>query len=263
MQNAGLLKISGIDAKKLLQGQLTCDVEKATSSAAVFGAHCNPQGRILSLFYLWMQADAYYLFMPRNMVAIAHQALKKYAVFYKLTLEDVSDSMTVYGYQQPASTRVALPAPATRAIALQEEGDSLTDAAWKLANLQEGIPTLSPETSGKFLPHEINLPALSAIAFDKGCYTGQEIIARMQYRGKLKKKMCLAHITSATVPMLGADIYKDQQMVGHLVAYQEQAPQHYLVLIIIETAMLTETNFSWDEANHHAAHIHIQNETTT
>jgi hypothetical protein len=167
----GLLKISGTDAKKFLQGQLTCNMEDVTSQGHL-AAHCNPQGRIISLFHIFLHQNNYYLLMPVNMVPIAIAALKKYAVFYKVGLESI-----------PLSE---LPFPALDTT---------------------GIPAIYPETSGKFLPHELNLHQLNAISFDKGCYTGQEIIARMHYRGKLKKHLYQAIVNTSAAPLPGTEVY--------------------------------------------------------
>src|SRR5690349_5689035 len=146
----GLVKISGSDAKKLLQGQLTCNVDDVTTTNSCLGAHCNPQGRIMSLFRLFLYHDAYYLYLSKRLVPVALSALKKYAAFYKVELTDASDEL---GHIQST-------------IPLEPYAD-----------LQKGIAALYPETSGKFLPHDLNLPELQAVSFTKGCFTGQEIIA--------------------------------------------------------------------------------------
>src|SRR3990167_5001748 len=182
----GFIQIIGIDAEKFLQGQLTCDVRLA-NGASCLGAHCNPQGRIISLFILLKFNDAFYLILPRSMIDIALPALKKYAVFFKVQLSDIADEKPV------------------AALA------NITDeAAWHRTNINAGIPAIYPETSGKFLPHELNLDKLGALNFDKGCYTGQEIIARMHYRGKLKTHLYRARLDSATRPQPGTDIFSRQ-----------------------------------------------------
>jgi folate-binding protein YgfZ len=173
-----LLKISGLDAGKFLQGQLTCDVSALADRQFILSAHCNPQGRVVSLFYLIFLDNAYYLLMPADMLAITQAALKKYAVFFKTTLEDASNEL------ENVLAQICKPA---------------------LFDIQAGVPRIHPETSGAFLPHDINLDQLGAISFEKGCYTGQEIIARMQYRGKLKKRMRTATLTTDNPPTPGSD----------------------------------------------------------
>ena len=166
----GLLKVAGPDAKKLLQGQLTCNLDDVSSTNSTLGAHCNPQGRVISLFRLFMHQNAYYLYMPKSLVATALAALKKYAVFYKVELTDAS-----------------------------EEIKTLQTRLEPYADIAKGIPAIYPATSGKFLPHDLNLPNLHAVSFDKGCYTGQEIIARMHYRGTPKNHLYYAEIATTRI----------------------------------------------------------------
>ena len=90
LSDLGLIKIQGNDAKKFLQGQLTCDLDSVTAGHSIMGAHCNQQGRVISLFYLFALANAYYLLMQRTMIPIAMAVLKKYAVFFKTEMMDVS-----------------------------------------------------------------------------------------------------------------------------------------------------------------------------
>lgn len=251
----GLLHVSGLDAKKLLQGQLTCDVEKIDAHTNCLGAHCNPQGRIISLFYLFSLEQAYYLLMPRSMIALSLAALQKYAVFYKVALSDVSDDFVIIGYRGKDSD-TAIPnfpikislSPLRRILIgkrtqKQNTWETLAPASplanantWKCLDIQEGIPTIYPETSGKFLPHEINLHNLNGISFDKGCYTGQEIIARMHYRGKLKTQLLKTTITEATPPERGAELTFLQDgltpMSGTLVDICHEEYNNYYALIV-------------------------------
>lgn len=199
----GLLKVSGSDAKKLLQGQLTCDVNDITPTQSRLGAHCNPQGRIISLFYLFNYQDDYYLQMPRDMIAIALKALKKYAIFFKVELTDASDESSIIG-----NLDSHLP-----------------------TFLENGVAMIYPETSGVFLPHEINLPQLNGISFNKGCYTGQEIIARMQYRAKLKNQLHLATCEDVTLTR-GKDIYDEKGIAGKIVDYVNVKNNESTLLII-------------------------------
>jgi len=210
MKEHGLLKVSGADAVKLLQGQLTCNITAITPEQGSLGAHCNPQGRIISLFYLFLYQDAYYLLMPHSLLPIAMQALKKYAMFYKhIELIDVSDAAG---------------------------NDELIHTHAK-SYFSSEIPRIYAETSGLFLPHDIHLHQLGAISFDKGCYTGQEIIARMHYRGKLKNHLYLANISSTQAPVPGQDIYcENQRIAGTVVDVRATEHKPYLALIITDEA---------------------------
>jgi hypothetical protein len=202
----GLLRIAGVDAKRFLQGQLTCNVDEVTTTEYRLGAHCNPAGRIISLFRLFLYHDDYYMQMPRETVPVALTALKKYAVFFKVALSDVSDALIFIGYCKNPLT-------------LKQE------------DIHAGIVAIYPETSAKFLPHEINLPELNGVSFNKGCYTGQEIIARMHYRGK--SKYHLYHAATATDHILhrGQNIYGKIGAAGYLVDYCQTGYNSYELLI--------------------------------
>jgi len=209
----GLLKITGEHTKQFLQGQLTCDVNEVTASQSQLGAHCNPQGRIISFFRLFTKNGDYYLQMPRELIPIAMSALQKYAVFFKTILTDVSD-------------------------------DSTYASDWKKRDIEQGIPAIYPETSEKFLPHDLNLPQLNAVSFTKGCYTGQEIIARMQYRGKLKKHLYRATVHTTLPLKRGSDIYLEGKSCGNIVDFCEMDNNRYELLVIaqeedIQTQSLT------------------------
>lgn len=218
----GLIAIRGNDAKKFLQGQLTCHMDEISNEFSL-AAHCNPQGRVISLFQIMLIAETYYLQMPRTLIPIAIQALKKYAVFYKVTISDESE--------QAKSIGIIIPID------------------WKKRNIQAGIPAIYAATSEKFLPHEINLHQLNAISFNKGCYTGQEIIARMHYRGKLKKHMYHAHAVTALQLQPGADIFVEKKPAGTIVDCVEVSYNHYEMLVIAdETDAENQTlTFSNDE----------------
>ncbi|MDR3477503.1 MAG: folate-binding protein [Gammaproteobacteria bacterium] len=238
----GLLHIAGVDAKKFLQGQITCDLNQISATQSLLGAHCNPQGRILSLFRLFSFHENYYLQMPAALIPSAIDAFKKYAVFFKVTLQDASSSFHRAGFTGDGLQKIfpLLPeladttAPednlliirlagdepryellgdknAIDDIAIQLQSKALTDPlnTWKYWNITAGIPGLYESTIGKFLPHEINLQLLNGVSFEKGCYTGQEIIARMHYRGQLKKRMYQARATASVCPLPGSDIYEE------------------------------------------------------
>ncbi|HSW68899.1 MAG TPA: hypothetical protein VLI69_01905 [Gammaproteobacteria bacterium] len=241
----GLLRISGEQAKKFLQGQLTCNLDDITSSQFRPGAHCNPQGRVISLFQLFMYDNDYYLQMPRELIPVAMQALQKYAVFFKVKLNDASQTLKQLGYagdelpDMPKNIHeqlsldqfivMRLPGAPVRYqfIGKIDAMNSLQSEqkkdfnAWKSMDILHKIASIYPETSEKFLPHELDLPHLNAVSFNKGCYTGQEIIARMEYRGKLKNHLYLRKIHTEATLKRGSEIYSDGKSSGNLVDFCE------------------------------------------
>ena len=234
LSSRGLVQVSGERARELLQGQLTCDLNEITETHSRLGAHCNPQGRIISLFRVIYYKNSYYLLMPKTLIPQAINGLKKYAVFFKVTLQDVSDQFNFMGYHGDLLTQFVNSVPNdinevatlndrliikiasqryeiigdldSLAKEMAEKAGMISENDWKYLDIQAGIPTIYPETSEKLLPHEINLHQLNAISFNKGCYTGQEIIARMQYRGKLKTELTSLAVISDTPPQVGNDI---------------------------------------------------------
>lgn len=172
-----LIKVSGPDSAKFLQGQLTCDIKQANSDALLLAAHCNVKGRIESLFQLFTLDQDFYLLMPASIIDHAFTTLKKYAVFSKVQLSIIE------------VTDVKLPVTLL---------DDFT--AWRQQNIEHGIPCLFPQTIGKFLPHDVNLPDLGAVSFSKGCYIGQEIVVRMQHLGKPKWHMQQITVTKDYQP---------------------------------------------------------------
>ncbi len=257
------MQVSGQDAKKFLQGQLTCNVEEISPTQTRLGAHCNPQGRILSLFRLFFYHDSYYLQMPQEMLAPTMTALKKYAVFFKATLSDASDSLVRIGYcgelaeidkvliiKLPGDTLryeiIGAPTAIPKAITQHKH---ITANEWKYFDIHAGIPAIYPETIEKFLPHEINLHQLDGISFNKGCYTGQEIIARMHYRGKLKTHLYRAKVKTNSPPKRGSDIYRQKESAGSLVDYCQLSYNTYELLVIAQETDAQENTLMLDPMN--------------
>jgi folate-binding protein YgfZ len=209
LPSLGVLKISGKEAAEFLQGQITADVKQCPELSPL-GAHCLPNGKIVFLFRLFQWQANYYLLMPQSMLALAQKSLGKYAAFSDCTIS--IESLSILGVIGIEACSAITSPKEVIILTLQKEdprriciGDkdwmnkiinetkiplgTLED--WQHQDILNGIPTLSPETSEVFLPHRIGLPEIDAVSFNKGCYIGQEIIARTQYRATPKYKvMC-------------------------------------------------------------------------
>ncbi|HUQ09542.1 MAG TPA: hypothetical protein VM146_04440 [Steroidobacteraceae bacterium] len=157
----GAITFRGPDAAKFLQGQLSADVEKlAAGSSTIAGLH-NPQGRVIALLNLARDSDEEFVAtLPRELVDPVAARLRKYVLRARLRIEDAAPS-------------------AAQALTL----------AGPLEAVRAGQPEVYAATSEAFVAQMLNLDLLGAIAFDKGCYTGQEVIARAHYRGKVKRRM--------------------------------------------------------------------------
>lgn len=242
LQTLGLLKVSGSGATALLQGQLSCDITEVNPKQSRLGTHCNPSGRALATFRLFVYQQDYYLLMPKSMISFLLIDLEKYAVFYSLNLQDVSEQYRILGLGGVSAeielaawypglvwtadavflmarsiVVLSIPGPIPRFVMLSASSSSvlegnapmLLESVWQLLDIQGGIATLYPETRALLTPHHLNYHQLKGVSFKKGCYTGQEVIARMQYLGSLKTQLCPV-LLKGTLPLPG-DLIEDEK----------------------------------------------------
>mgnify|MGYP000164735714 CR=1 FL=1 len=174
--NRGLIELRGQDSIKFLQGQVTCDLHQLSDDKVIRGCHCTPKGRVIFLFAAMAKGnDCIVLETHPSIVDTAMASLKKYAVFFKTEISEIG-------------------APANH----QPPSD--------LERLRTGSADITAETSDLFIPQMINLDAQGYISFKKGCYTGQEIIARAHYRGAVKRRMHHLQIAASQIPKLGSEV---------------------------------------------------------
>ena len=224
----GIVAIRGPDARRFLQGQLSCDVIGAPVGRVVFGGLHNPQGRVIALLQLAVAGDSELLaVLPRERAAVITARLQRFVLRAKVTLTDESARYSIDGFSGAAAATallacgldvssmlpgdlrsatsgrvlhtgtVAAPrylllrlADATDARSTLPASISIGEAQiWHLDDIARGLPQVYAESSEAFVAQMLNLDVLGAIAFDKGCYTGQEVIARAHYRGRVKRRM--------------------------------------------------------------------------
>lgn len=204
----GVLAFRGRDARRFLQGQLSVDVLKLAPGELRWSGYHNPQGRALALPRLCADGDDVLALVPRDLLAPVTQQLRRYVLRSKVSIVDESATWAVFGLRSPpqacmgmASAGHVLPAdPAgTRTCLLMREsavaGLDLNPLAerspnlWKRLDIADGLPQVYACTSGRFVAQMLNLDLIGGISFDKGCYTGQEVIARAHYRGRVKRRM--------------------------------------------------------------------------
>ncbi len=207
LDHYGFLAVTGKDAVKFLQGYTTCDLDRLTDNTSMIGAICNLQGRMLTSFRAVRIENGILLRMDRPLVAVTITFLSKYIVFSKATLADMSEDWRCFGVFTSTSTAEMnvtrdtdsiviclegrkeiyasdqFPAPAV------PEGMVLEKNDWLKADVDQGIAWVTENSSAEFLPQMFDYHLHGAIHFDKGCYLGQEIVARAQYRGSLKKRL--------------------------------------------------------------------------
>ena len=193
-----LIEIAGADAEKYLQGQLTSDVTKLAIGEHTLTSHCDPKGKMSALFRLYRaQAEQFFAIIRCELLPEALVQLKKYAVFSKVTFTEldtplfgVANATTLADLSENA-TALVLSCAQKRSIVW---GETLTthgeSALWDLADIQDGLPILAKANQFELIPQAANLQAVeNAISFTKGCYIGQETVARAKYRGANKRAM--------------------------------------------------------------------------
>ncbi len=217
LDDLAVLAVRGRDALTFLQGQLSQDVNRLQDGeAAPAGLH-NPQGRCIAVLRLLrMTREHLLLVLPADLADSVRQLLARYVLRANVGIEEAAAAWRIYGATGPdadavAATRLSMPVDATgtRQLILAPRGEPLPDAEivsrtlWRLDDIAAGWPEITTATSGLFVAQMLNLDLLHAIAFDKGCYTGQEIIARAHYRGEVKRRMQRFHTDSDAVLAAG------------------------------------------------------------
>ena len=169
----GLLRFHGPDAGKFLQGQLSNDMSALSNDRLMLAGFHNPQGRVLALLHLAaLASDHIVALLPAELAAATMTTLRRYVLRAKVTISDDSSPAVL------AELAAQLPCTA-----------SMLSAATRADDIAAGLPQVYAASSGEFVAQMLNLDCIGAISFDKGCYTGQEIIARAHYRGRMKRRM--------------------------------------------------------------------------
>ncbi|MCW9718888.1 CAF17-like 4Fe-4S cluster assembly/insertion protein YgfZ [Avibacterium sp. 21-599] len=211
-----VISVQGLEAEKFLQGQLTCDVNGLADGQSTLTAHCDPKGKMSSIFRLLREnAEQFYLIVRHSLLPSALDNLKKYAVFSKVVFSE--QDWQIIGVLDKAKCG-AISADfcveigqSERAILLNKHVQQIdftgSIAQWELAEMQAGYPILSPESQNEFIPQALNLQCIEqAISFQKGCYIGQETVARAKYRGINKRAMFLLNTQTDDPVQLGSEI---------------------------------------------------------
>jgi len=295
LSHLGLLELSGEDAAGFLQGQVTNDVNLLTGNNAHLSGYCSPKGRLLALFLAFAHHNHLHLQFNRTIVEPILKRLKMYVMRSKVEIKDVSDSIIKFGLNGPNSLALLMP-HFTQIPTEDYELVSLDNAAilklptiaghsrfqiftgdknapilfnalkadcllvgkpcWDWLDIQSGIPDVLPKTQEQFVPQMLNLDILNGINFKKGCYTGQEIVARTHYLGKVKRRTYLASIAASTAPIEGDKIVDSVgSEVGQIVRAAPNQQAEYDALIELRIEAKQAGNLTWNNA---AIHIKAQ-----
>ncbi len=276
LSHYGLISVHGDDAESFLQGQVTNDVRKVDDRHSQFNGLCNPKGRLLASFRVFHRGDSYYLCLPMDLIEDVIKRLRMFVLRSKVTLEEASDTFIHLGVSGDAAEqelrKYAGPLPDDLHAVVQDKDQAIIrvpgihpsfevfttlehakqlwnnlnvqsapigSVAWRLLDIQAGIPMISPETRQAFVPQMANLHLIDGVSFKKGCYTGQEIIARMQYLGKLKRRMYIARVDSESEPRAGDEVFAgndERESIGKLVSSAPHPDGGYALLAVLQIA---------------------------
>ena len=279
LTHLGLIAINGEDAARFLHSQLTNDVESLGATEARLAGYCSPKGRLQATLLMWRQGDEVLLQVPRDIQAAFQERLQMFVLRAKAKLRDASEEYAVLGLSGDAAAQVlgtwfgempAAPygkaqsdagtlirvadadgsprfqwiAPPAAAIAawptLVKALAVTAPKAWRLAEIHAGLPMVVQATHEQFVPQMINFELIGGVNFKKGCYPGQEIVARSQYLGKLKRRMLPASIPGAAVHA-GMEVFagdEPEQPCGMVVNAENSGPDRFDCLVEIKMASL-------------------------
>lgn len=262
-----VLAVHGPDAAKFLQGQLTCNINYLSPSQAGLGARCTVKGRMLASFYIAAQSEGFLLILPSEQLESLRADLAKYAVFSKVTISDASAAWQLFGLSADAALINAwqLGEQAGQCVAhehglmirlhdgrallcLNSSADSSAllsglasadENTWQLANIQAGLAEVTAATRELFIPQMLALQSLGGVSFKKGCYTGQEIVARMQYLGRLKRHLQRLQAAADTSLQPGMELFSPvhSSSVGEVVSVARHGGQQELLAVVQDDAV--------------------------
>ena len=253
LSQLGVIAFRGEDTASFLQGQLTNDIRSLHADTAQWNGYCSPKGRLLGNFLAWRQGEDYCLQLSGDILSSVQKRLSMFIMRAKVQARDASDEtvrLVVAGKQALAAVTAAMGAvpdarcvqlPVTAGQVIRVGADkfvlsispehaatvwqTLCQSAtpvgapvWDWLRLNAGVPMIVAATQEQFVPQMVNLEVIGGVSFQKGCYPGQEIVARSQYLGKLKRRMFLAHVDAEAAP--GDNLYSadfEGQVTGTIV----------------------------------------------
>lgn len=285
-----LATLTGADAEKYLQGQVTADVAQLTEHQHLLAAHCDPKGKMWSNLRLFRRQDGFALIERRSLRDAQLTELKKYAVFSKVTIapDDEHVLLGVAGFQARAALKNLFSELPDAEKQVVSEGETsilwfehpaerfllVTDAAtaervtealrgeaqlnnsqqWLALNIEAGLAVIDAVNSAQFIPQATNIQALGGISFKKGCYTGQEMVARAKFRGANKRALWTLAGRASRVPEAGEDLElkmgENWRRTGTVLAAVQLDDGRLLVQVVMNNDMEADSVFRVrDDAN--------------
>ncbi|ESS57357.1 tRNA-modifying protein ygfZ [Enterobacter cloacae S611] len=278
-----LATITGADSEKYLQGQVTADVSTLAANQHLLAAHCDSKGKMWSNMRLFHDKEGFAWLLRRSVRETQLRELKKYAVFSKVTIaaDDERVLLGVAGFQARAALAnlfTTLPESENQVV---QEGETtllwfahpaerfllVTDAAtaemvteklrgeaqrnnsqqWLALNIEAGLPVIDEANVAQFIPQATNLQALGGISFKKGCYTGQEMVARAKFRGANKRALWYLAGTASRVPEAGEDLERKMgdnwRRTGTVLAAAQLDDGRVIVQVVMNNDMEPDSVF--------------------
>ena len=226
------LSVRGADAARFLQAQLSVDVDRCADNEPAAFAWCNPQGRVLASGWLLRRDETYVLMLASGRATEVGQALGRYVLRDKVILEP--GTVAVVPCEKNARDSVRLPGSPARYFQLREDPgpvDTAQAVAWQLAGIRAGVCELPAALAGRWLPQMLNLDLIGGVSFTKGCYPGQEIIARTYHLGKVKRRLFRYAVDNGS-PSPGAEVSLGSRKVGVVVVSAPAGESSELLAVI-------------------------------
>jgi folate-binding protein YgfZ len=280
LRHNALLAVSGDDAGAFLHGQLTNDVEALRAGDAQWNGWLTAKGRMLAAFLVVRRADDYLLMLPAEIAEAVAKRLRMFVLRSKVKIEDVSAATASLGVAGPDAAKlvaaqwgeveamrsaerdgalavrldaeryvVFAPAGSESAVRSKLAGAQEAGAdAWEAAAIRAGIPTVVAATQEAFIPQMVNFELIGGVSFRKGCYPGQEIVARTHYRGGLKRRMALAHLDAPEAPHPGDALYSTsfgEQAAGQVANVAPSPEGGFDLLVVAQMESLANRDLKW------------------
>lgn len=268
----GAINMVGQDKKSYLQGQVTCDVVTLAEDQSTFGAHCDAKGKVWSAFRLFHHNDGYAMLQPKSAIDAELVELKKYAIFSKVEITQSQDIVLGLVGQNaiqfidtitdsrgdvrplPGGTAVMVDQQRWLLMLSEESAQQLCssisaplvdEALWTRLDIEAALPVLGAEQQTEHIPQALNLQAIGGISFTKGCYTGQETVARAKYRGINKRAMYMVKGSISTDLQLGEEIERavgeNWRSAGTLLTHYQFADGQAIGLVVLPNNLEADT----------------------
>ncbi|MFM9971504.1 MAG: YgfZ/GcvT domain-containing protein [Burkholderiales bacterium] len=256
-----MLEFAGEDAEAFLQGQLSCDVKALAQGAVTLGSYNTAKGRMLASFFLLRAGERFLMLLSADIAATIQKRLTMFILRAKVKITQLQDTLVLLGLSgaaqnvelenltptqaanmqpfQLADGRKLLLIAETNALeiwsALTTQFKPIGAPAWQWLDILHGIPFITSATQDQLVPQMTNLELIGGVSFKKGCYPGQEIVARTQYLGKVKRRMFRAHLEVEAKP--GDALYSDDlgdQASGLVISSQASPEGGYELLVVTQ-----------------------------